>query len=238
MDLREPLREILDESDEAFIALDRDWKYVFVNRRAAELADRPARELEGKNIWEEFPGAVGSTFYTQCMRAMADQRAAEFADFAGGRWLENRLLPTRQGLFAFYRDVTEQRRSWQRADHSGDAGALLLLAVARAAEVDDPVARVQRMLQAIVESRWFSTARVYRPDGTLFAEAVSTDDRVAGEQGQILTGALVLSEPLVGGAGGRVEFEGRVPVHLAVRWLARVVAALATPSVMRDQPPG
>jgi signal transduction histidine kinase len=234
LDLREPLREILDESDEAFVALDRDWNYVFVNKRAADLADRPARELEGKNIWEEFPSAVGSTFYVQCLRAMAEQRTAEFADFAGGRWLENRLLPTRQGLFAFYRDVTEQRRSWQRADHSGDAGALLLVAVARAANVTDPVERVRRMLQSIVESRWFSAARVYRADGTIFAEASTPDDREDPSQGLIVTGALVLSEPLLGGGAGRVEFEGRVPVHLAVRWLARVVAALVTPAVLSD----
>ena len=234
LDLREPLREILDESDEAFVALDRDWNYVFVNKRAADLADRPARELEGKNIWEEFPSAVGSTFYVQCLRAMAEQRTAEFADFAGGRWLENRLLPTRQGLFAYYRDVTEQRRSWQRADHSGDAGALLLVAVARAADVTEPVERVQRMLQSIVESRWFSAARVYGPDGAIFAEASTPDDREDPSQGLIVTGALVLSEPLLGGGAGRVEFEGRVPVHLAVRWLARVVAALVTPAVMSD----
>ncbi|HEY5031046.1 MAG TPA: PAS domain-containing protein [Actinomycetes bacterium] len=234
LDLREPLREILDESDEAFVALDRDWNYVFVNKRAADLADRPARELEGKNIWEEFPSAVGSTFYVQCLRAMAEQRTAEFADFAGGRWLENRLLPTRQGLFAYYRDVTEQRRSWQRADHSGDAGALLLVAVARAADVTEPVERVQRMLQSIVESRWFSAARVYGPDGAIFAEASTPDDREDPSQGLIVTGSLLLSEPLLGGVAGRVEFEGRVPVHLAVRWLARVVAALVTPAVMSD----
>ena len=30
-----PLREILDEADEAFVAFDRDWRYVFVNRPAA-----------------------------------------------------------------------------------------------------------------------------------------------------------------------------------------------------------
>ena len=184
LDLREPLREILDQSEEAFIALDRDWNYVFVNRRAADLADRTARDLEGKNIWTEFPEAVGSTFYVQCLRAMAEQRTAQFADFAGGRWLENRLLPTRQGLFAFYRDVTEQRRSWQRADHSGDAGALLLAAVVRAATEDDPVRVVQRMLQTIVESRWCSSARVFRPDGTVFAEASGSGEADLAARGR------------------------------------------------------
>jgi signal transduction histidine kinase len=47
LDLREPLREILDEADEAFIALDLDWNYVFVNRRAAELAGKSAARARG-----------------------------------------------------------------------------------------------------------------------------------------------------------------------------------------------
>jgi PAS domain S-box-containing protein len=231
LDLREPLREILDEADEAFVALDRDWNYVFVNRRAAELAHRPARELEGKNVWVEFPGVVGSNFFVQCHRAMAEQRTVEFADFADGRWLENRLLPTPQGLFAFYRDVTERRRSWQRADHSGDAGALLLAAVATSAAVDDPVRRVELILQAIVDSRWFNVARVYAPDGTIFAEAAALQSSEVRDGGLIIAATQLLSEPLLGDTGGRVEFEGQVPVHLAVRWLARVVAALVTPAV-------
>jgi PAS domain S-box-containing protein len=229
LDLREPLREILDEADEAFIALDLDWRYVFVNRRAAELAGRQARELEGEHIWTEFPSSVGSNFYVQCHRSMTEQRPVEFADFAGGRWLENRLLPTKQGLFAFYRDVTEQRRSWQRADHSGDAGALLLAAVSTASAAA-PEQRVGRILQAIVDSRWFTGARVIGPDGEMFAEATAPAGTALRQGGLTVAGSQLLSEPLIG-IDGRVEFEGQVPVHLAVRWLARVVAALVTPAV-------
>jgi PAS domain S-box-containing protein len=234
LDLREPLREILDEADEAFVALDREWNYVFVNRRAADLSHLTAREMEGKNIWAQFPALVGSNFYLQCHRAMAEQHPTEFADYADGRWYENRVVPTRQGLFAFYRDVTEQRRAWQRADHSGDAGALLLAASNVAMAGESPRRQVELLLGAIVESRWFTAARVYAPDGTLFAESLAPEGRVTTPRGPHMTGSQLLSEPLPGGIGGSVEFEGQVPVHLAVRWLARVVATMVTPAV-RDR---
>jgi signal transduction histidine kinase len=234
LDLREPLREILDESDEAFVALDTGWNYVFVNRRAAELAGRPARDLEGRQIWAEFPAAVGSNFYLQCHRAMTEQRPIEFVDYALGRWLENRLVPTKQGLFAFYRDVTEQRRTWQRADHSGDAGALLLAAVGRAVTAHSQPERVELMLRAIVDSRWFTAARVIGPGGKLFAEAVAPAGTQLRADGLVVSGSQLLSEPLLDGVDGRVEFEGQVPVHLAVRWLARVVAALVTSTVRHN----
>ncbi len=233
LDLREPLREILDEADEAFVALDRDWNYVFVNRRAADLSHLTAREMEGKNIWAQFPALVGSNFYLQCHRAMTEQQPTEFADYADGRWFENRVVPTKQGLFAFYRDVTEQRRAWQRADHSGDAGALLLAASNVAMAGESPRRQVELLLGAIVESRWFTAARVYAPDGSLFAESLAPKDRAAPSDPH-LTGSQLLSEPLPGGIGGSIEFEGQVPVHLAVRWLARVVATMVTPAV-RDR---
>ena len=231
LDLREPLREILDESDEAFVALDRDWNYVFVNRRAADLSHVPARELEGENIWAQFPALVGSNFYLQCHRAMAEQHPIEFADYADGHWYENRVVPTTQGLFAFYRDVTEQRRTWQRADHSGDAGALLLAASTVAMAGENPRRQVELLLGAIVKSRWFTAARVYAPDGSLFAESLAPEGRDTAPPGPHMTGSQLLAEPLPGDIGGSVEFEGQVPVHLAVRWLARVVATMVTPAV-------
>ena len=229
IDLREPLREILDEADEAFVAVDRDWRYVFVNRRAAEVAGRPARELEGKNIWAEFPGSVGSNFYVQCMRAMAEQRSVDFADYYNGRWLENRLVPTSHGLFAFYRDVTAQRRSGQSADHSGDAGALLLAATSAAAEHSDPARRLQAMLSAVVDSRWFTAARVVDGLGVVLAEETAGEPALDGAPGR----PDLVAEPLVGRTAGFVELEGRAPSNFAVRWLGAVLAALATPEVER-----
>lgn len=234
LDLREPLREILDESDEAFVALDTDWKYVFVNRRAAELVGRSAHDLEGRHIWTEFPTSVGSNFYVQSHRAMAEQRPSEFADYTMGRWLENRLVPTRQGLFAYYRDVTEQRRAWQRADHSGDAGALLLAAVSGSVAAHTPRERVDRLLRAIVDSRWFTAARVIGPGGVVYAEAQAAEGTGLRDGGPFTSGSQLLSEPLLEGVDGRVELVGQVPVHLAVRWLARVLAALVTTAVAQQ----
>ena len=229
IDLREPLREILDEADEAFVAMDRDWRYVFVNRRAAEVAGRPARELEGKNIWAEFPGSVGSNFYVQCMRAMAEQRSVDFADYYNGRWLENRLVPTSHGLFAFYRDVTAQRRSGQSSEHAGDAGALLLAATNAAAEHSDPRRRLQAMLAAVVDSRWFTAARIVDGTGVVIAEETSGELALDGGPGR----PDLVAEPLVGGASGFFELEGRAPSNFAVRWLGAVLASLATPEVER-----
>ena len=45
-------------SDSVFI-LDPDENYVFVNTAGARLCGRPAAELVGRNLWDEFPEMHG-----------------------------------------------------------------------------------------------------------------------------------------------------------------------------------
>src|SRR5215213_3651024 len=49
----------LESSSDAFYAVDRDWCFTYVNGKAEELWERSREELLGKNVWEEFPEAIG-----------------------------------------------------------------------------------------------------------------------------------------------------------------------------------
>jgi PAS domain S-box-containing protein len=230
LDVREPLREVLDESAEAFVAFDRDWRYVFLNRPAAQLAGRAARDLEGTNIWAEFPHLLGSPFHVQALRAMARQRPVEYTQFDDGRWLETRLVPSPSGLFAYVRDVTARRQG--RAASPGplneDAGGLVLRALVGAAEGSDPRARVQSVLGAMVDSRWFASARLVAPGGRVLAAA-----GVRGAGDGSAPGLDLLDEPLPTADGLVLEVEGGFPAHRAVRWATRTLAAALAPDAVR-----
>jgi len=132
-------------------------------------------------------------------------------------------------LFAFYRDVTAQRRAGQSSDHAGDAGALLLAATSAAAEHADPARRLQAMLAAVVDSRWFTAARIVDGSGVVIAEETAGEPELDGGPGR----PDLVAEPLVGRASGFFELEGRAPSNFAVRWLGAVLASLATPEVER-----
>jgi PAS domain-containing protein len=53
---------VLESLGDAFQAFDRQWRYVYLNRRAEQILQRRREELLGKVFWEEFPAAVGTDF--------------------------------------------------------------------------------------------------------------------------------------------------------------------------------
>ena len=98
---------------DAYVALDADWRYTYVNAAAGRMFGRDPDELIGKHIWTEFPEGVGQPFHLAYKRAMAEQRPLAIEEYfePWGRWFENRIYPSPQGLTIYFSDVTERRRN-------------------------------------------------------------------------------------------------------------------------------
>ncbi len=56
-------QDILERVSDACVALDREWRYVYVNGKAGELCGRLPEGLVGKHIWTEFPEGIGQLFH-------------------------------------------------------------------------------------------------------------------------------------------------------------------------------
>jgi PAS domain S-box-containing protein len=104
---------ILENITDAFFALDRDWCFTYVNREAERLLERPRSGLLGKNIWQEFSDAVGSSFDRNYRLAMETGEVVPFEEFYPplGRWMEVRAHPAKDQLIVYFRDITERRRT-------------------------------------------------------------------------------------------------------------------------------
>src|SRR4051812_10928532 len=63
------IENILECITDEFIALDREWRFTYVNERGLVSAhgvkgeELPREDLLGKNFWEEFPALVDTTLY-------------------------------------------------------------------------------------------------------------------------------------------------------------------------------
>jgi PAS domain S-box-containing protein len=104
---------ILENITEAFYALDRDWRFVYVNREAERLLERTRSSLLDRNIWQEFGDTVGSGFERQYRAAMETGEPVQFEEFhpALGRWMQVRAYPTNDQLIVYFRDITERREA-------------------------------------------------------------------------------------------------------------------------------
>lgn len=107
------IQEILESITDGFLEIDRNWCFTYVNRRAANNVGYEPGDMIGKNIWEMFPGLVGTeqeTFHRQAM----DQRQPVHVEIHGAltdRWYEYRIYPSPIGITIYWSDITERKRA-------------------------------------------------------------------------------------------------------------------------------
>lgn len=110
---RAQLANILNSITDGFYALDRDWRFTYVNRKAEEVLAHSRHELVGLRIWEAFPEAGETEFPTEFNRAMNEGQTAEFEVFSpvSNKWFAMRAYPAPGGISVFFLDVTGRKQA-------------------------------------------------------------------------------------------------------------------------------
>jgi PAS domain S-box-containing protein len=104
---------ILESTTDNVFELDRDWRITFINRRARDLIT-DSRDVTGQNFWDVFPDAVGTGFWQQYQKVLAERHPVEFEEFHPPRdaWFHVRAFPSGDGGIAVYfQDITQRRRA-------------------------------------------------------------------------------------------------------------------------------
>ncbi len=113
------LENILESITDAFISFDRDWRIVFVNKRAEELLQPlfvSKEKLLGRTHWEAFPDTVGTLVEENYRRALREQVPIKFENFFAplSVWFEIRVYPSPAGLSVFFQDITERKSAEEK----------------------------------------------------------------------------------------------------------------------------
>ena len=72
------LFDTLESISEGFFILDRQWRFIYVNREAIHLWKRSEEELIGRSIWDIVPKAVGTVFEKLYHKAVDEQVPVAF----------------------------------------------------------------------------------------------------------------------------------------------------------------
>ncbi|MFL6542235.1 MAG: response regulator, partial [Chthoniobacterales bacterium] len=106
------MQNILENTTDAFFAVDRAWKFTYVNAETETITGQRRDQILGRTFWEVFPNMLGSAFETNYRKVMEKQVAVEFeaCNRSGKKWFEVHAYPSNGGVSAFFRDVTERKR--------------------------------------------------------------------------------------------------------------------------------
>src|SRR6267378_2142952 len=126
----EQITSTLESISDGFIALDREWRCLYINHVATTLSRSSREELIGKNLSEWFAENLGSTAGAELERGMRERTRVHFEEYFApfDSWFEVDAYPTGDGLAVFGRDVTERKRFNERLQQTQRLESLGVLA--------------------------------------------------------------------------------------------------------------
>lgn len=110
--LQQRLAQTLEGMDQAFVLLDKDWRFSFVNAQAELILKSRRADLLGKVIWDVLPRARKASFGAGCDRVISTGQPQRFDCYFPKPFdimLDFSVNPTPDGLAIYFRDVTDDR---------------------------------------------------------------------------------------------------------------------------------
>lgn len=99
-----------------FLCVDREWVVQRINARASTMLRKPSRDIEGKTLWDAFPGLVG-TSAERVLRTVPSTRTEQRFDVFSAElynWFEGWAVQGDAGeIYVFFRDVSDRERAIQ-----------------------------------------------------------------------------------------------------------------------------
>lgn len=110
---KDRIARILDSTSDGFIAIDREWRVTYFNRKAEELSGLKAERLLGRLYWEVTPQALGTSIETAYRTAMEENKSVHFEEYYAryGKLLDVYVHPYPDGIAVFFHDLTEREQA-------------------------------------------------------------------------------------------------------------------------------
>src|SRR5262249_8482546 len=105
---------ILESITDGFLALDRDWRFTYVNAEAERINGIRREDQIGKSQWELFPATRGTILEHEWRRAVTERVAVEFDNYYApwDSWFHIKAYPAKDGgLSVYFSDIPTRKRS-------------------------------------------------------------------------------------------------------------------------------
>ena len=140
---KEQTEQILESILDGFFALDREWRFTYINGVAKRLAGFAQDEnILGKQFSEVFP--LASAFVPNYQEAMSGQSAVHSEVFypASRTWWEVHAYPCAGGMAVYFRDITLRKRAIKSLEEERNRLYSLLQ---QKKKEDEEIAKLERL---------------------------------------------------------------------------------------------
>lgn len=113
----ERLGRVLETMSTAFLTLDLNWRFTYVNGSAERMLGRSRDQLVQKELWTLFPELVHSDSEDSYRAAFESGREFGFEHYHPplDAWFDVRVIPSEEGLSIYFHDITGRVRAEQDA---------------------------------------------------------------------------------------------------------------------------
>ena len=145
------ITNIVESISDGFLALDKEWRYIYLNHNPYLHEGRTAQDLIGKNIWSIFPEVVGTFWYQEFHRAMEERITVTFETPSAYQeiWYEARVYPFEDGICCFFKDITDKKRYEQEFKRLSGLDLIGQMAAGISHEIRNPMTTVRGFLQLL-----------------------------------------------------------------------------------------
>jgi len=108
--------QILESTTDAVFIIDPEARVTYANPQAGRVLRQATADLVGARLWDKLPALQRPGIENACLRALQEQVVVAVQDYYPplDAWLEFRAYPHPDGAAVFFRDVSDQQRSFDR----------------------------------------------------------------------------------------------------------------------------
>ncbi len=105
------LRGVLESISDAFVALDAQWRYTYVNDQALRLMNKTCDELLGRDVAEGFPNVRDIICKENWQQIMEQDQPIKLETYYAPWkiWLEIHAYPSEEGVSIYFQDISVRR---------------------------------------------------------------------------------------------------------------------------------
>lgn len=168
---------ILDSITDGFFTLDKDWRFMYVNKAVELFTSRKKEDYIGRNFWELFPVAKNLKYWAEYHRAVDQQVSVIFEEYSPSfdQWALIRAYPSSYGLTVYYHNITEEKKLLEKINADEQSLRILLN------NINDPIWSLDKDYNIVLCNNafiewifFFTNKRLNKGDNLLSEELGST----------------------------------------------------------------